>query len=34
VRVLGGEDIEVGLFDGPDAAVARARDTRSPRGRR
>jgi hypothetical protein len=26
VRVLGGEDVEVGLFDGPDAAIARAKE--------
>ena len=26
VRVLGGEDVELGLFDGPDAAIARAKE--------
>ena len=25
VRLLGGEDVELGVFDGPDAAIARAK---------
>lgn len=26
VRLLGGDDVELGIFDGPDAAVARAKE--------
>lgn len=26
VRVLGGDDVELGVFDGPDAAIARAKE--------